>query len=88
MPTVLPNTSMPLYAVRSNVSFTPQRLVDLDDALRQRQHHAERVLGHRLRIAARLIDHQHAGLGAGLDVDGVVARAVAGDDQQLRTLRE
>ena len=42
----------------------------------------ERVLGDRLLVAAGLIEAEHAGLGAGLQVHGVVARAVGRDDQQ------
>ena len=67
-----------------DVGLAPQRAVGLEDALRQRQQHAERVLGDRIGVAAGLIDDQHARRGAGVDVDGIEARAVAGDDQQVR----
>ena len=42
------------------------------------------MLGDRVGVAAGLIDDEHAGRGAGVDVDGVEARAVGGDDQQVR----
>ena len=35
-------------------------------------------------VAAGLIDDQHARRGAGIDIDGIEARAVAGDDQEVR----
>ena len=35
-------------------------------------------------VAAGLVDDQHARCRAGLDIDGIEARAVAGDDQQVR----
>jgi hypothetical protein len=58
------------------------RAVGLDDALREAEHHRERVLGDRLLVAAGLVEAEHAGLGAGLQVHGVVTRAVGRDDQQ------
>ena len=70
--------------VAVDIALAPQRAVGLEDALRQRQQHAERVLGDGIGVAAGLIDDQHARRGAGVDVDGVEARAVAGDDQQVR----
>ena len=70
--------------VAVDIALAPQRAVGLEDALRQRQQHAERMLGDRIGVAAGLIDHQHARRGAGVDIDGVEARAVAGDDQQVR----
>ncbi len=60
-----------------DVAIATQRAVGLDDALRQRQQHAERVFGDRMRVAAGLVDHEHACLGAGLDIDGIEACAVA-----------
>jgi hypothetical protein len=51
--------------------------------LRQRQHHGQHVRCHRLGVAAGLVDDKHAGFGAVLDVDGVEAGAVGGDDQQV-----
>ena len=50
--------------------------IDLDDPLRQRQHHRQRVLGHRFLVAAGLVHHDDACLRAGIDIDRVVARAV------------
>src|SRR5215211_6128560 len=41
------------------------------------------MLGDRIGIAAGLIDDQHARRGAGLDIDGVKARAVGRDDQEI-----
>ena len=70
--------------VAVDIGLAPQRAVGLEDALRQRQQHAERVLGDRIGVAAGLIDDQHARRRAGIDIDGVEARAVAGDDQQVR----
>jgi hypothetical protein len=70
--------------VAIHIRLPPQRAVGLDDTLRQRQQHPERVLGHRMRIAAGLVDHQHARRRAGLDIDGIIARAVARHDQQVR----
>ena len=70
--------------VAVDIGVAPQRAVGLDDALRQRQQHAERMLGDRMGIAAGLVDHQHARRRAGIDIDGIKARAVAGDDQQVR----
>ena len=65
-----------------------QRVVGLDDLLRQHQHHGEHVRGDRIGVAAALVDHQHAGVGAVLDVDGVVAGAAGRDDQQVRRARQ
>ena len=84
MPMVLPLRFGAHQIVAVDVAVAAQRAVGLDDALRQRQQHAERVFGHRMRVAAGLVDDQHARFGAGLDIDGVEARAVAGDDQQMR----
>ena len=42
------------------------------------------MLGDGMGIAAGLVDDQHARIGARLDVDGVEARAIAGDEQQVR----
>ena len=39
---------------------------------------------HRMGIAAGLIDDEHPCLGTGLDIDGIVPRAIAGDDQEIR----
>ena len=57
--------------------------VGLDDAFGQDDEHAEHVLGHRLAVAAGLVDREHAGGGAGLHVDGVVAGAAAGEHKQV-----
>ena len=71
------------------VLVAPHRPVGFDDALGETQHHGERVLGDRLLVAARLIEHQNARIRAGREVDGIVARAVGGDDQQaLRAAQE
>ena len=42
------------------------------------------MLGDGIGVAAGLIDHQHAGRCAGVDIYRVEARAVAGDEQQVR----
>jgi hypothetical protein len=52
--------------------------------LRQHQHDAEHMRGNRIGVAAALVDHQHTGVGAILDIDGVVARAAGRDDQKVR----
>ena len=70
--------------VAVDIRLTAQPAVGLDDPLGQGQHHRQRVLGHRMRIAAGLVHDQHARIRAGLDVDGIEACAVAGDQQQVR----
>ena len=65
-----------------------ERVVDLDDLLRQHQHHAEHMCGDRVGVAAGLVDDQHAGVGAVLDVDGVVAGAAGRHDQEVRRARQ
>ncbi len=40
------------------------------------------MLGDGFLVAAGLIERQHTRIGAGLQVDGVVARAIGRDDQQ------
>ena len=67
-----------------DVGLAPQRAVGFEDALGQRQHHAERMLGDRIGVAAGLIDDEHARRRAGIDIDGIEARAVRGHDQQVR----
>ena len=52
------------------------------------EHHADGMLGDCLAVAARLIEHEHAGSGASLHVDRVVAGAVGRDDQQVREADE
>ncbi len=42
------------------------------------------MLGDGFRIAAGLIDHQHAVFGAGPHIDRVVAGAIGGDDEKVR----
>ena len=59
-----------------------------DDPLGEREHHGEHVRRHRLGVAAGLVDDEDAGLGAVLDVDGVEAGAVGGDDEQVGHARE
>ena len=66
------------------IRLAAQHAIGLENTLRQRQHHAERVFRHRMRIAAGLIDDHHARRRAGIDVDRIKARAIAGDDQQVR----
>jgi len=41
-------------------------------------------IGDRVGVAAGLIDDQHACRRAGIDIDGIEARAIAGDDQEVR----
>ena len=53
------------------VGAVAERVVDLDDLLRQHQHHAEHVRGDGVGVAAGLVDDQHTGVGAILDVHGV-----------------
>ena len=81
MPTVWPSRSCPMKMLRSIIS---RRIARSASTMRfdSAQHHRERVLGDRLLVAAGLVEAEHAGLGAGLQVDGVVARAVGRDDQQ------
>src|SRR5262249_16405390 len=62
----------------------PQGVVGLDDLLGEHQHHGEHVRCHRLGVPAGLVDDEHAGVGAVLDVDGIEAGAVGGDDEQVR----
>src|SRR5262249_22753933 len=61
-----------------------QGVFGLNDLLGEHQHHGEHVRRHRLGIAAGLVDDEHAGVGAVLDVDGIEAGAVGGDDEQVR----
>ena len=84
MPMVLPCASLPDQRIAIDVGFAPQRAVGFEDALGQRQQHAERVLGDRIGVAARLIDDEHSRRRAGVDVDGIEARAVRGHDQEVR----
>jgi len=60
-----------------------QQAVGFVDAAQHGQHQADGHLGHRIRVAARLVHHGHAGARAGLDVDGVAARAAGGHGQQI-----
>jgi hypothetical protein len=70
--------------VAVDVALAPQRAVGFQDAFRERQKHAQRMLGDRIGVAARLVDDQHARVGTGSDVDGIETGAVGGDDQQVR----
>ena len=70
--------------VAAHICLTPHCTVGLQDPFRQREQHAQRVFGHGVGVAAGLVDHQHTGFAAGLDVDGIVAGAIAGDDQEVR----
>ena len=65
-----------------------QPAVALGDAARHREDQAQRVLGHRDRVATGLVDHRDAGLRAGGHIDRVVARAIRGHAQQRRAMRE
>ena len=60
----------------------PQPAVVLGDALGEVEHQPERVLGDRRGVGARLVHDEHAGPGAGGDVDGVVAGADRGHAEQ------
>jgi len=63
--------------------------VRLDGALGHHQHEADGVLGDGLEVPAGLVDGDHAGLRASLEVDRVVPRAVGGDDEEVgRALQE
>ena len=46
--------------VAVDIGLAAQRAVGLEDALGQRQHHPERMLGDRIGVAAGLIDDEHA----------------------------
>src|SRR6516225_3939576 len=74
----------PHQGVAVDIAVAPERAVALDNALRQRKQHAEHVFGHRMRVTAGLIDDQDTRPRAGLDIDGVEARAVAGDEEKVR----
>ena len=76
MPMVLPCASLPISALRLTLASRRSARSDFEDALGQRQQHAERVLGDRIGVAAGLIDDQDARRRAGIDVHGVEARAV------------
>ena len=69
-------------------AVAPQAPVAFVYPLRQRQHHAERVLGDRARVHAGLVDDDDAGLAAGVDIDGVVAGAAGRDADQLGAARQ
>ena len=60
----------------------PQPAVVLGDALGEVEHQPQRVLGDRRGVGARLVHDEHAGPGAGGDVDGVVAGADRGHAEQ------
>ena len=65
-----------------------RKLVGLGDALGQRQHHAERMLGDGFPVASGLVDGDDACFGAGRHIDGVEARAACRHHQQIRALRQ
>src|SRR5690606_34593343 len=65
----------------------PHAAIALDDALREAKEKRERVLRHGLGVAARLVDDENARLGAGLEIDRVVARAVSRDGEEVRRAR-
>lgn len=56
------------------------------DALQEHQHHPERVLRHALGVSARLVHDRDTGARARVDVDRVVARAGAANEQELGQL--
>ena len=84
MPMVLPCASLPISALRltlaSRRSARSASMMRFDSVISI----AERMFGDRMGVAAGLVDDHHAGRGAGVDVDGIVAGAVGGDDQQVR----
>jgi hypothetical protein len=51
---------LPISELRLTLGLAAQRAVGLEDALGQRQHHPERMLGNRIGVAAGLIDDEHA----------------------------
>ena len=69
--------------VAVDIRLAPQRPVRLNNALRKREQHCESVFGHRVGVPAGLVDHQHPRGRAGLDIDRIVARAIARDDQEI-----
>ena len=46
------------------VAATPHGTVSFADALGEREHHPQHMLGYRFAIPACLVQHQHAGCGA------------------------
>ena len=83
MPSVLPSSSLLRSGMRSWTTLASDHAVGERDLLRQREHEAERVLRHRLATGTRVVAHDHAGRGARLDVDDVVARARRADGEQV-----
>src|SRR5499427_3382497 len=92
----LPSPTMPMHLPCASWPVKSPRSVKLP-ARSARSHSTTRLtsdssmpstFGDRLRIAAGLIDDKDAALAAGFDVDGVVASAVGGDDEQVRRMRQ
>ena len=78
----------PGQVLAREAALLAQPAVALGDAARHREDQAQRVLGHRDRVATGLVDHRDAGLRAGGHIDRVVARAIRGHAQQRRAMRE
>ena len=74
--------------IARNVGRATHATIHLDDPLRQCQQHRQRVLGHRLLVAARLVHHDDALPRARVDIDRVVARAVRRHRDQIGRLRQ
>ena len=81
-PRVLPPISRAHQVLAAVAAVPPQPAVVLGDALAEVEHQSQRVLGHRPGVGARLVHDEHAGPGAGGDVDGVVAGADRGNAEQ------
>ena len=75
---------VPHEVLARETPLVPEAPVAFDDSPRQREHQAERVLGDRVGVAARLVHHRDPGHGAGGDIDGVVAGAGRRNAQQRR----
>ena len=66
---------VPHEVLARETPLAPEAPVAFDDSPRQREHQAERVLGDRVGVAARLVHHRDPGRGAGRDIHGVIAGA-------------
>ena len=75
------NTGKTLFA--QIMDFLPCMAVSFDNAFRQRQHY-RKACSARLLIATRLIDHSNPGLGASVDINGVIAGPVRRRGDQVR----
>ena len=67
--------------------LAPDHAVGERDLLGQREHEPERVLGDRFAPGPRVVAHDHAGRGARVDVDDVVARARGAHREQIGATR-